>query len=96
MSREILDGPCFLCQTQTQYYEFDGNKRRHYDCPANECGEYIITDMARRRLDWPHMTSTRSVASEWANARTTAEKVLEIWINPSTKELEGHLVDRPR
>lgn len=94
MARKLVEANCFLCETPTHYFEFDGGKRRHYACTGVKCGEYIITDTARRRLDVPHAGSWRLDAAGLARKVSNEERLLEIWVNPSTHVLETHLVNR--
>jgi hypothetical protein len=94
MTRETFEAACFLCDSASQYYQFDGDKRRHYRCTAAACGEYVVTDSARRWLDKDHAKSWRRKVGELAGKVSNESKILEIWVNPETKTLETHLVDR--
>lgn len=94
MGREIVEAVCFLCEAPSQYYEFDGGKRRHYRCTATQCGEYVITDTARRWLEREHAKSWRAQIGGLASKVSDESRILEIWVNPETKVLETHLVDR--
>lgn len=96
MTEEVTCGPCFLCEQLSEYYEFDGDKRRHYRCIGAMCGEYVITDTARRRLEVTHAASWRKQAAALATRVSDEAKILEIWVNPSTRILETHLVERSR
>lgn len=92
MAREHFSGPCFLCESPSVYYEFDGNKRRHYRCSGSECGEYIVTDTARRRLGVPHARSWRLRAAALTKRQSNEQQIVELWVNPETRVLETHLV----
>lgn len=96
MPREIHAALCFLCEAPSKFYEFDADKRRHYRCTGTNCSEYIITDTARERLNVPHAASWRKQAAALASHVSDEAKILEIWVNPGTKVLETHLVDRCR
>ena len=94
MGREIVQANCALCGMPTEYFEFDGGKRRHYACNGVNCGEYIITDTAKRRLDVAHAASWRKQAAALAGKLSNEERIMEIWVNPSTHVLETHVIDR--
>ena len=89
MRRELLSGPCLLCEAPSIYYEFDGGKRRHYRCSGSECGEYIVTDTVRRRIGVP---SWRLQAAALAKRLSHEHQIVELWVNPETRVLETHLV----
>lgn len=92
MAREYVSASCFLCESPAEYYEFDGEKRRHYRCTGADCGEYVVTDTVRRRLDVPHAKSWKRRAAVLAKRLSNEQQVLEIWVNPKTRVLETHLV----
>ena len=92
MTRANVSEPCFLCESPSVYYEFDGGKRRHYRCSGNECGEYIVTDTVRRRIGVPHAKSWRLQAAALAKQLSNEEQIVELWVNPQTRVLETHLV----
>lgn len=92
MSSQYVSEPCFLCEAPSIFYEFDGDKRRHYRCSGNECGEYVVTDTVRRRIGVPHAKSWRLQAAALAKQLSNEQQLLELWVNPQTKVLETHLV----
>lgn len=96
MGREHVSEACFLCESPSAYYEFDGDKRRHYRCTGVMCGEYVVTDAARDRLNVSHAASWRKQAPRSQERSRTNPRSLEIWVNPSTRMLETHLVERSR
>ncbi|SRR5712691_12396993 len=93
MPRQIISSACFLCGSAAEYFEFDYGKRRQYQCRGESCGEYVITDTARRRLDVPHAGPWRKQAAALAKRLSNERQILEIWMNPKTHILETHLVD---
>jgi hypothetical protein len=94
MANEARSDLCFLCGSSSIFYEFDGSKRRHYRCTGATCGEYVITDTARRRLDVPHACNWRKDAAALARRTSDEARILEIWVNPDTHMLETHIVAR--
>jgi hypothetical protein len=92
MSRDLVKAACFLCGEACRYYEFDANKRRHYLCTGLECSEYIITDTARKRL--ADGAIRRKQMQQFVKARTSDTMIVEMWVNPETKELEARVLDR--
>lgn len=96
MPRDIHAAPCFLCEAPSEYYEFDADKRRHYRCTGTRCSEYIITDTARERLKASHAASWRKQAAALASRVSDESRILEIWVNPASRVLETHLVNRSK
>jgi len=91
----MVDAPCFLCASPSRYRELDGGGRRHYRCAAASCGEYVVTDAARHRLDKDSASSLRRQIGMLAGKVSDESKVLEIWVSPETNTLETRLIDRP-
>lgn len=92
MARDYFSEPCFLCESSSVFYEFDGGKRRHYRCSGSECGEYVVTDTVRRRIGAPRAKSWRLQAAALAKRLSNEQQILELWVNPESKVLETHLV----
>lgn len=92
MSHSTVSEACFLCGSASEYYEYDAGKRRHYRCTGANCGEYVVTDTVRERLNVPHARHFKLQAAALAKRASRDQEVLEIWVNPSTRVLETHLV----
>lgn len=92
MYHKHLSEPCFLCESPSLFYELDVGKRRHCRCSGSDCGEYIVTDTARRRIGVPHAKSWRLQAAAFVKRLSSEQQIVELWVNPVTKVLETHLV----
>ena len=92
----IETGPCVLRGRQSRYSEFDFDKRRHYACSNEDCGEYVITDTACAQIELAHRKPWRDSMMQAVRLRSATDKVPEIWVDPKDKRLSMHLVDRPR
>ncbi len=96
MSEQAIETKCFLCKTDAQCEKFDFGKRHHYLCSSPQCGEYIVTDTAMRKLRVRGTLSWKQQISALAAAKRTDNTVIEIWVNPQTRQLETHFVSRFR
>jgi hypothetical protein len=92
MSRKAVEALCFLCKIAAKYEEFDFAKRRHYWCTAVNCGEYVVTDTAMRKLEAPHAADFKRGVSSLIAGRDNATTLIEIWVDPMDHVLKTHVV----
>jgi len=87
MNHQHTEAPCFLCEQPATFTEREYGKFRYYSCADKDCGDYEISDTARRKLAGAEQRK-RTLRAEAKDCKEQGG-YLAIWVD-SDEVIRGH------